>query len=113
VAVLEPVTISGVTIERATLHNLNEMERLGLKYYGDNKHKNWTVNVKRSGDVIPKVLSAVVNGEPAGQATWTINASASTLTCPSCGSVLENDTINGCLRCVSESCPAQIIEQIS
>ncbi len=95
VAELEPVKCGGVTISSATLHNFDEIERLGLKI-GDK------VVIERAGEVIPKVLK-VVPGARTG-AEKTIHPPKA---CPSCGSELFRDEEEVALRCVNPSCPVQ------
>ena len=56
VAVFEPVQIGGVTVVKSTLHNMDEVERLGI-------HAGDTVLVERAGEVIPHVLKVVKHGE--------------------------------------------------
>lgn len=73
VAVLEPVRIGGATLSRATLHNFEEVERLGVAI-GDN------VRLERGGDVIPKVISVERKGDASSRRL--IKAPE---TCPSCG----------------------------
>jgi DNA ligase (NAD+) len=92
VAELEPVSISGVTVSRATLHNFDEVKRLGVKV-GD------TVVVQRAGDVIPDIVSAVTD-KRTGKET-----SIKTPTrCPVCNAELAREEVY--LRCVNMSCPA-------
>lgn len=98
---LKPVEIGGVTIRRATLHNQDEIRRLGVKI-GD------TVVVERAGDVIPKILS-VVDANRTGDErdfVWPER-------CPVCGSTIERVEGEALSYCVNASCPAQLREQIS
>ncbi|MCB1647062.1 MAG: NAD-dependent DNA ligase LigA [Pseudomonadales bacterium] len=87
VARLEPVRVGGVTISNATLHNMDEIARLGLKI-GD------TVLVQRAGDVIPKVVSVDHASRPEDARDIILPA-----TCPACGSevvLLEGEVIARC-----------------
>lgn len=87
VARLQPVKVGGVTISNATLHNMDEIERLGL-VVGD------TVVIQRAGDVIPKVVSVVMAERP--KKTKAIKLPAS---CPACGSEIlqaEGEVIARC-----------------
>jgi DNA ligase (NAD+) len=96
VARLEPVNVGGVTISNATLHNMDEIRRLGL-VIGD------TVIVQRAGDVIPKIVSVVI--EKRGDRATPIQLPES---CPACGSEIlqgENEVIARCgagLACTAQ-----------
>lgn len=95
VALLEPVRVQGVTISRATLHNEDEMERLGVKR-GD------TVVVRRAGDVIPEVvqvLSELRNGSE--------RAFHMPRTCPVCAAPLARRQGEVIVRCPNKECRAQ------
>lgn len=93
VAELEPVQLSGVTISNATLHNFDEIERLGVKE-GD------TVLIERAGEVIPKVLSLIKSaGGP---------VVAPPQNCPVCASKVYREAGEVALRCINPNCPAQI-----
>lgn len=100
-AYLKPVEIGGVTIRRATLHNEDEIRRLGVKI-GD------TVVVERAGDVIPKIVSVVEANRTGDERdfTWPEH-------CPVCGSTVERVEGEALSYCVNASCPAQLREQIS
>ena len=100
VAELEPVKISGALIKRATLHNMDEIERKGIKI-GD------TVFVQRSGDVIPKIVK-VVEAKRTGDEIDFIMPS----TCPSCSQEIKKDADQAAYRCVNAACPAQLKERI-
>ena len=95
VAELEPVKCGGVTISSATLHNFDEVERLGLRV-GDR------VVIERAGEVIPKVLKVVP-----GARTGAEKAIVPPKACPSCGSEIFRDEEEVALRCVNPSCPVQ------
>ncbi len=98
VAVLEPVTVSGVTISHATLHNADEIERLGLKI-GD------TVIVSRAGDVIPKITKVLKELRTGHEKIFHFPTS-----CPIDGSkVVEDGVIR---RCSNRNCGARQREQI-
>lgn len=96
VAVLEPVALSGVTISHATLHNEDEIARLGVRI-GDR------VLIERGGDVIPKVVKVV--GKGTRRRTFRMPES-----CPICGGRVLRVEGEAATRCVSNTCPAQIKE---
>lgn len=95
VAVLQPVECAGVTISSATLHNFDEISRLGLKA-GDH------VMIERAGEVIPKVVSVI-----ASKRSGTEKEIIPPKLCPSCGGDLFRTENEVALRCVNPSCPAQ------
>jgi DNA ligase (NAD+) len=101
VAELEPVFIGGTTVSRATLHNADFIERLGLML-GD-----W-VRVERGGDVIPKVVEVVEDAEHArGALSYTFPSA-----CPECGSAAVRVEGEVDFRCVNADCPAKLRESL-
>jgi DNA ligase (NAD+) len=101
VAELEPVFIGGTTVSRATLHNAGFIERLGLRL-GD-----W-VKVERGGDVIPKVVEVIEDGEhPRGNRGFSFP-----LDCPECGSRVVRAEGEADWRCVNAGCPAKLRESL-
>jgi len=98
VAVLEPVQVGGVTVSRSTLHNMDEIERLGLQI-GD------TVLIERAGEVIPHVLKVVKPGK--GRKPFRMPKQ-----CPECGSVIHHVEGEVAYRCVNAACPAKRKESI-
>ena len=87
VARLEPVFVGGVTVSNATLHNMDEVARLGLMI-GD------TVFVRRAGDVIPQVVSVVTDKRPDNSAPVQFPEC-----CPVCGSPIERRDVEVVARC--------------
>jgi DNA ligase (NAD+) len=97
VADLEPVEVSGVTISHATLHNFDEIARLGVKI-GD------TVLIERAGDVIPKVVKVIESKRTGKERSFPIPKK-----CPECGSPITKEKEEEvAYRCINPSCPAQI-----
>lgn len=94
VAHLHPVTVSGVTVSRSTLHNEDEIARLGLAA-GD------TVVIERSGDVIPKVVKVVAQG--ADRRLFSMPTK-----CPVCDGVVVRPEGEVIWRCVNVNCPARL-----
>ena len=101
VAELAPVFIGGTTVSRATLHNADFIERLGLKL-GD-----W-VKVERGGDVIPKVVEVVVDAEHARGETCFVFPTE----CPECHSAVVRAEGEVDFRCVNADCPAKLRESL-
>ncbi|MBT6843313.1 MAG: NAD-dependent DNA ligase LigA [Candidatus Melainabacteria bacterium] len=98
VANLSPVQLAGTTVKRATLHNFDQVARLGVRV-GD-----W-VNVRKAGEIIPEIVS--VNLGKRGE-TQTIEVPVA---CPVCGSEVENEDVS--YRCTNvASCPAQVLRRI-
>ena len=100
VAILSPVLLQGSTVSRASLHNLDEIERLDLRI-GD------TVRLEKGGDVIPKVVEVetalrLENAERVKPPEK----------CPSCGGGLARDEGAHNMRCLNRECPGVLAEQI-
>ena len=101
VAELTPVFIGGTTVSRATLHNADFIERLGLKL-GD-----W-VRVERGGDVIPKVVEVLEDAEHRrGEAAFVFPS-----VCPECQSAVVRAEGEVDFRCVNADCPAKLRETL-
>ncbi len=98
VAILEPVQVGGVTVSRSTLHNMDEIARLGLQI-GD------TVLIERAGEVIPKVVRVVKEGK--SRRPFVVPEK-----CPECGSRIHKDPDEVAYRCVNASCPAKRKESL-
>jgi len=97
VAWLKPIPIGGTTVSRATLHNMDEIDRLGVKI-GD-----W-VEVERGGDVIPKVVKVVDDKEhPRGRKSFEMLEH-----CPVCGGKVVRTEGEADHRCVNANCPAKL-----
>lgn len=95
-AILEPVFLAGVTVQHATLHNLDELDRLQLEI-GDE------VEIERAGDVIPKVLRALPERRSGDERKIVVPRR-----CPACETELHRDEGKVALRCGNFACPAQI-----
>ena len=113
-AVLAPVFVGGVTVERATLHNEDDIRRKDIRPGDD-------VVLQRAGDVIPQVVGPVMTGEAeeadgrrtdraerhAALPEWAMPAH-----CPACGAETVRETGEVAVRCPNRSCPAQLVESI-
>ncbi len=99
VAILEPVTLLGTVVARATLHNQDEIERKDFRV-GDR------VVIDKGGDVIPKVLRVVPGGKRRGPKFVMPSK------CPVCGSPLVRDPEMAAVRCENLFCPAQVRRRI-
>jgi DNA ligase (NAD+) len=98
VAHLRPISVGGVTVSRATLHNEDEIERLAL-CIGD------TVVIERSGDVIPKVVR--VSQQGANRRSFAMPKK-----CPVCGGDVVREAGEAASRCINTNCPARLKESI-
>lgn len=101
VAILDPISLSGSTISRATLHNEDEIKRKGIKI-GD------YVIIEKGGEVIPKVVDVVKNRRTGKEEDFHFRK-----TCPVCGEKIYRLLDEADWRCVNSSCPAQIKRAIS
>lgn len=98
VADLEPVAIGGVTVSHSTLHNMDEIERLGVRI-GD------TVLIQRAGEVIPQVVKVVKHAQDG-------RAFEMPRSCPACGGHVIRAEGEVAWRCVNAACPAQLKESL-
>ena len=98
VAIVEPVDIEGVTVERSTLHNFDEIERKDIRI-GDR------VIILRSGDVIPKIVKVI-----AAERTGSEKIVERPTRCPVCGSELLDE--GALIKCQNLSCEARIVNSI-
>ncbi|HEY9282534.1 MAG TPA: NAD-dependent DNA ligase LigA [Pyrinomonadaceae bacterium] len=96
VAILEPVLLAGSTVARATLHNEDEIKRLGVRV-GD------YVMIEKGGDVIPKVLKVVESRRTGEEKKFRMPKK-----CPVCGGVVSRPEGEVVARCVAADCPAQL-----
>ena len=97
IGILEPVEVNGVIVSRCTLHNLNFIEKKGLKI-GDR------VSILRSGDVIPKMLGVLSSSDESVEIEFP-------KTCSCCDSELVRDGVN--FRCLNKKCEAQTTFQVA
>jgi DNA ligase (NAD+) len=101
VANLAPVSLAGTTVKRASLHNANEIERLGI-------HEGDIVAVEKGGEIIPKITAVNLQKRKAG--TQPIQYIQ---TCPECGTALERKEGEAKHFCPNaESCPPQVLGRI-
>lgn len=101
VAILKPVTVGGVVVSRATLHNEDEIQRKDIRV-GD------TVTVQRAGDVIPQVVSVDTSRRPKNSEPYTPDEH-----CPACGSLAIREPGEVVRRCTGGLiCPAQAVERL-
>jgi DNA ligase (NAD+) len=98
VAILQPVQVGGVTVSRSTLHNMDEIERLGVQI-GD------TVLIERAGEVIPHVLKVEKEGKDRKPFQMPKK-------CPVCGSTIHRVEGEVAYRCVNSACPAKKKESV-
>ncbi|MGB5748538.1 MAG: NAD-dependent DNA ligase LigA [Desulfobacterales bacterium] len=100
VAHLKPVSVAGVTVRRATLHNEDEIEKKDVRI-GD------TVLVQRAGDVIPEVVKVILTKRTGSEKKFSMPDK-----CPVCGTAVIRIEGEAATRCINSSCPAQVKERI-
>lgn len=100
VAVLKPVSVGGVTVSRATLHNADEVERKDIRI-GD------TVLIQRAGDVIPEVVQVILERRTAAAKIFVFPEQ-----CPECNTPVVRADGEVAYRCPNEACPAQLRERV-
>jgi len=100
-AVLEPVRLAGTTVTNATLHNQDFITEKDIRI-GD------TVLVRKAGEIIPEVLSVVIDKRPADTKPYQLpNA------CPVCGAAVARDEDGAHIRCTGAECPAQLLRNLA
>lgn len=99
-AIMEPVTVAGTTVRRASLHNVDLIKERDVRL-GD------TVVIHKAGDIIPEVLRVVLDERAEDSEAYEIPTA-----CPACGSELTHLEDEVALRCINPSCPAQASERV-
>ncbi len=99
-AVMESVLLSGTTVRHASLHNFDQVDRLGVMI-GD------AVIVEKAGEIIPQVVEVVPDKRPADA-----RRIERPTKCPECGGDVEQDEGGVYIRCISPTCPAQLKERL-
>ena len=100
-AVLEPVRLAGTTVTNATLHNQDFISEKDIRI-GD------TVLVRKAGEIIPEVLSVVMEKRPEGTVPYRFPE-----VCPVCGAPVERDEEGAHIRCTGAECPAQLLRTLA
>jgi DNA ligase (NAD+) len=100
VAELAPVSIGGVVVSRATLHNKDELARRDIRV-GDR------VVLQRAGDVIPQIMYPILEERSSGSIPFCFPT-----TCPCCGSVLLEEKDEAAIKCININCEAQLVEKL-
>lgn len=99
-ALLEPVRLAGTTVQKATLHNIDNITQKDIRI-GD------TVIVRKAGDIIPEVVSVVEKYRQADAQPYQLPH-----LCPACGSETVREEEEAYVRCVNAACPAQLVRNI-
>ena len=100
-AVLSPVRLAGTTVTNATLHNQDFITEKDIRI-GD------TVLVRKAGEIIPEVLSVVMDKRPEGTQPYFLPQ-----TCPVCGAPVEREEDGAHTRCTGAECPAQLLRNLA
>ena len=99
-AVMEPMQLSGTTVQHATLHNFDQVDRLDVRI-GD------TVVVEKAGEIIPQVIRVVIEKRPKDA-----KPIERPTQCPQCAGEVEQDEGGVYIRCINPACPAQLKERL-
>lgn len=100
-AVMDPVTLAGSTVSRASLHNPDYLEEKDIRV-GD------TVKLHKAGDIIPEISQYLPDKRPSDSQPYVVPTK-----CPSCGSTLVHLDEEIALRCINPQCPAQLKEGLT
>ncbi|MGM9539048.1 MAG: NAD-dependent DNA ligase LigA [Candidatus Onthomonas sp.] len=100
-AVVDPVRLAGTTVTNATLHNQDFITEKDIRI-GD------TVILQKAGEIIPQVVSVVLNKRPEGTEPYRLPQF-----CPVCGAPVQRDEDGAALRCTGAECPAQLVRNIT
>jgi DNA ligase (NAD+) len=100
VARLTPVSVSGTTVQRASLHNFDELQRLDVRV-GD------TVLIEKAGEIIPQVVEVKQDLRPDGTTPFPVPAA-----CPNCGAEVVKDEAGVYIRCPNPQCVGQLKERL-
>lgn len=100
-AVVDPVRLAGTTVTSATLHNQDFITEKDIRI-GD------TVILQKAGEIIPQVVSVVLDRRPEGAAPYLLPR-----VCPICGAPVQRDEDGAALRCTGAECPAQLVRNIT
>lgn len=100
-AIFKPVHLSGTTVQRANLHNQDEITRKNIRI-GD------TVKVRKAGEIIPEVVSVDISKRPNCTVPYSMP-----LNCPVCGTRVIQLAGEAAIKCPNMSCPSQIRERIA
>ena len=100
-AVLAPVRLAGTTVTNATLHNQDFITEKDIRI-GD------TVMVRKAGEIIPEILSVVMDARPEGTQPYHLPE-----TCPVCGAPVSRDEDGAHVRCTGAECPAQLLRNLA
>lgn len=100
IARLSPIFLAGTTIRNATLHNYDEIGRLGLR-------ENDFVEIEKGGEIIPKVVRVLSERRPIESLPFAVPSH-----CPSCGSLLRKIEGEVAIRCFNSSCPAMLLASL-
>lgn len=99
-AVLEPVSLAGTTVRRATLHNIAFIEEKDIRI-GD------TVSIRKAGDIIPEIIAVHFEKRPDGLIPFRMPDN-----CPVCGAAVYHDPDEAAVRCMGAECPAQLLRNL-